>query len=585
MTSSPIGTRITMTLIGAIAGVSLWLFIDVLDELIDNRHLYVWLFSAVAGFFSVLLALTGPVRIPAAALGAASLSLPAAALFGWASLRYAEVSAYLDNPLPVFALVLIIVVGTPFVAAMLKDRQAWRHYPLLFDISWTITVRYAAAWLFVGVAWAVIGLSNELLQIVGITVIEDLLEIDAVPYGLTGLVLGLALAVVYELRDYVSPFLILRLLRLLLPAVLVVIAVFIAALPFRGLTNLLGGFSPATTMLAMAWGAITLLTTALDKSDEEAVQTGWMRLATKALVVFLPVLAALAAWAIALRVMQYGWTPARLAAALVAGYTLAYALIYTGSVVLRGAWMARIRRANAVMALLLIAGAALWLTPVLNAERISTASQLARVTSGSATPDQAAIWEMQRDWGKPGQAGVAALREMRDLDDHAGLTRRLDEAARADSRASYDKRRDTAERGGRIRALHDLMPVLGGELGERAFVELPEFQLIDWLRACRRDAGDGAPGCALVLGAFIPSDRDARGILFLLSGEDRVDVLSVVVRDGRVFSTGAVQDEGSGRKPQLGAADLRDIQGGGYEIRPSSRRALWLGDTELIPNN
>ena len=80
-------------------------------------------------------------------------------------------------------------------------------------------------------------------------IISDLLDIDGVPFVLTGLVLGLAIAVVNELSDYVSPYLILQLLRLLLPVLVVVMAVFIVALPFRGLSGLFGGLSAAATLM------------------------------------------------------------------------------------------------------------------------------------------------------------------------------------------------------------------------------------------------------------------------------------------------------------------------------------------------
>ncbi len=107
----------------------------------------------------------------------------------------------------------------PFLIAALGPVGNWRDYPELFNQSWNIVVRYVAAWLFMGLFWAVLLLSNELFGIIGLEILDDLLDIAPVPYVLSGLVLGLALAVVNELSEYVSPYLILRLLRLLLPLV------------------------------------------------------------------------------------------------------------------------------------------------------------------------------------------------------------------------------------------------------------------------------------------------------------------------------------------------------------------------------
>ncbi len=131
-------------------------------------------------------------------------------------------------------------------------------------------------------------LSGVLFELVGVTLIKDLLEIDAAAWAITGAVFGLALAVVNELSDFVSPFLILRLLRLLLPLVLGVLVVFLTALPFRGLTGLFGGMSSAATLLAMVAAAVTLISAAVDESDEDAVADGWMAHATRLLIPSFP---------------------------------------------------------------------------------------------------------------------------------------------------------------------------------------------------------------------------------------------------------------------------------------------------------
>ena len=87
--------------------------------------------------------------------------------------------------------------------------RAGRHYPALFLESWGVVVRYGAAWVFTGLFWLVIFLSDQLLQIVGVTVIEWILDFEPAPFLLTGLSFGVAIAVVDELSDYVSPNLVL----------------------------------------------------------------------------------------------------------------------------------------------------------------------------------------------------------------------------------------------------------------------------------------------------------------------------------------------------------------------------------------
>ena len=101
--------------------------------------------------------------------------------------------------------------------------------------------------------------------------------------------------------------------------------------------------------------------------------------AAQATALILPVMAGLAAYAVWLRVGQHGWTPERLFVALACGLALVYGLVYALAVLRGVGWMGRIRQAQhrSGAAVILLAG--LWLTPVLNAERISARNQLGAV--------------------------------------------------------------------------------------------------------------------------------------------------------------------------------------------------------------
>jgi hypothetical protein len=66
--------------------------------------------------------------------------------------------------------------------------------------------------------------------------------------------LGLGMAVIHDLAELLSPYVVLRVFRLFLPVVLAVMAIFLVALPFRGLDGLAGGLSPAMLLLVMVGG-------------------------------------------------------------------------------------------------------------------------------------------------------------------------------------------------------------------------------------------------------------------------------------------------------------------------------------------
>jgi len=579
--------RIGLAIAGALAGLSLWLLIDVLDDLIDNRHLHLFVFAVAGAFFATLLAMTGPLPMRRAAPAALGVALPAAALLTWGSYRFVSLDDYLSTVHPLLAFAVITAVPLPFLIAWLRGGEAWNFYPALFNHAWNIVVRYAAAWLFVGVFWGVVYLSDALFQIVGLQIIEDLLEIDWVPYVLTGTVLGLAIAVVNELSDYVSPYLILRLLRLLLPVVLVVVPVFVAALPFRGLSGLFGGLSVAATLLAMAAGVATLVTTALDQSDEEAVASRPMRLFTQALALMLPVIAVLGAYAVWLRIAQYGWTPDRLVAACVAAFGVAYAAVYALAVLFRSGWMARIRAANVWLALALVAVAALWLTPVLNPQRISAASQLARFEAGKTPVDQLDLWEIGREWGIAGEAALARLAAMQTHPDFAALQVRLARLAEAGSKYDYTQGNTQTGQADTRAAIVAALPQRPGPAAdpERAsdlLTELRDFELTALRTACERRTAAGNPACVLIYLEVQPGRAGEEELLVYAQRPGNVNAIAFgSAGQGRARLDTPYTISGSGLR-RMGDAAIDALIAGDYALEPARMQVLHLKDSILF---
>jgi len=514
-----------MALIGGLAGVSLYLLGQVLEQglLPDRAALALTAFAAV--FFGALLAMTGPLPVRRAAVGALGVAMVTAALLLLASLRFADVGDLFGHPAMTLAALVLATVPLPFIIA--SHGPGWCNYPALFSESWTIVVRYASAWLFVAVVWAVLFLSDALLAIVGITFIDQMIEIGLVAFLITGITLGLALAVVTELSDLVSPYLILRLLRLLLPVVLVVMAVFILALPVQGLSALFGSLSAAGTLLAMAMAAATLVTTSIDQTDADAAQSTLMARATQALALMLPVPAALAAYAVWLRVDQHGWTPDRLFAALAALTAFGYGLLYALAVLRGRGWMPRIRQGNVTMALVLLALSAAWLTPLLNAEAWSARDQLARYRAGqvaAADLDTLALGT----WGKPGTAALAELALLAREPGQQALAAML-------AREAVSAPGDNAGLLADLRATLPLQPPDAGAARDRLLAGFSASEHRYWLDNCSNLLPDGRPGCVMLVADFWP----------LLKGDEAVLITSdtggYLVFDGLVTVDGQVQ--------------------------------------------
>jgi hypothetical protein len=561
--------RVLLAAVGALAGLSVHLLTEALALGLLPERVALGLGVLGAVFFGGFLAMAGPLPPRRAALGALGLALAITALVSLAALRHPRADGLFATPFPMLAAATVAFLSLPFWMASQAGR-GWRDDEALFTQSWTIVVRYGAAWLFVGLVWAVLLLSGALLALVGLDI--EVLLIDRAPFApvLTGAALGLGLAVVNELAEVLSPYLILRLMRLLLPPVLAVVALFLAALPLHGLSPLLGGLSVAATLLAIAAVAVTLVSTAVDATDAEAVQGAFMRAATRALAALVAPTAALAAWAVWLRVADQGWTPARVAAATISAVALGYGLAYLRALLSGGGWTARLRSGNRVMALAIVGVAALSLTPLFDAEAISARSQLARFEAGAVGVDDLDLAALAR-WGNAGAAAIAVLEARAAQPGQEALAARLQDRAGwlLPQQAEPDVLR--AE----LQGLIPLRPAEATAERDAILGQLSDWELQGWADSCRLRLPGGAPGCVLVVADFWP-DVAGREAIFLgttPSGYLRQEALTPAGQGSwlrqRVGLLGGTEPP-----PDQAARILADLQARGPVLDPVARFQL-----------
>jgi hypothetical protein len=566
--------RIALALFGALAGYVLWLLSDIWHASGGRAALAALVGGTV--FAGAALGMTGPVPPIRAFLLASPPGLVSGVLVFWASFRFDTARGFAASLHPFAALALFAILAMPFLIALGVDRRQWRAYPVLFREAWSFVVRLAAAGLFTGLFWLGYGLSDQLFRLVEIAALADLVELEGFVPALTGLVFGLALAVLDELAAGASPALAVRLLRLLILPAAGVIAVFLGQLGLRGAAGLPQGLSAATLLLAFAALAVTLVAAAVEGDDARAVRGLPMRALTRLLALSVLPLAAGAGWAVAARVAQYGWSPARLAAAALVLAGLAYGAGYLFAV-LRGARFALwVRRVNKAAALGLIAVAAAWLTPLLDAERISAHSQAARFADGRATAADVDLDALRRDWGRSGRAALDRMAGMTDAPDRAALAARL--------------RGDATGRTGAAALPGHARRALAGPQGDPAAAAVlaaldpGTLALVD--DACARRLAGGVPGCALVVAEFLP-DRPGEEAMLLLAAPGTMPGLTVLA---------FARTEGGGWREAsppgvLGqplheadaAATIAAARAGDAVIGPPSIRALRIGEVELLP--
>ena len=574
--AGPERDRIILALIGAGAGGMLWYLFETLPDLTDDRRIALASITLTGGFFAVLLAALGPLRGGGALRVAVPVAALAAGLLSWASFRHDTVGDFLGTGHVIIAFLTLLALPVPFLIARASPGEGWRDYPALFHHAWRIFVRYLVAAVFVGLFWLLVLLSDQVLQIVGLDVIEKLLELDPVPWLLSGLMLGLGLAVVHELSAYISPYLALRLLRLMLPLVLLVSAVFLIAAPIRGLSNLFGSLSPAALLMAMAVAAVSLITAVLDASDAEGASHPLLLWSARLMALLLPFPGGLAAWAIGQRVVQYGWTPDRLAAAVSAFVVLAYGLTYALSVLRGPGWRAHIRRANIWMALGMIALAALWLSPVLNAERISTRSQIARFEAGKVAPGALDLWAIAHDWGRAGQAGLARL----SAPDHpraAALAAPLARLAEADSRWQWQSE-GGATGPGLSAQIRELLPVYPpGAVLPDALPREPDWQA-RVLKACRETTPGGNPGCVAWVADFSPGVAGLEVLYMYLGPDRRVELRGRDQAGAYVFTSNSEAED----RMSVDVSVLDKVFSGALSVSRAPGQFLLMGESIIV---
>ena len=558
---------IVLTIFGAIAGLAFYALFELLAPKsgFDDVTLTAAVFAIC--FFGGGLMMTGPISFTRSLLPATTLGFVLTPLILWARFRFEDADAFVNSGHPFAVIFVIFVITIPFFIANHAKDMSVRHYPDLFDTAWAVFMRVVVSMVFTGVFWLLLFLSDRLLSLVGLTLIGDILDLDAVPPILTGAVFGLAIMVSYELSDMISAQLVLRLLRLLMPMITVVVGVFVIALPFQGLSNLFGYFSAGSVMMGMGIIATGLVSASIDRTSAEGVQRPWMKGFVQVLACLVPALGGLAIAAVWVRVQDYGWTPDRLAAGTIAVIVFAYGVAYAISILRRGDWGTRLRQSNILLAAGVVVVLALWLTPLLNPQAISSKSQLARLDTGTAAADLP-LYELAHSWGHAGQAAIAELEgRFAQNGDNDALTL-VSQARAAGSIYQFRRDRNDDDRAAKLVALDTKVPVYPeGSVKPSALLSVANGLQRRILNNCETD--DDVSDCAII---SVPASLGQEAHFVVFTGLDQdASLLWFLTRDS------AAQNNGHHLTVRLSEAAKQDLANGDYTIAPPRWSTVRLG--------
>lgn len=316
---------------------------------------------------------------------------------------------------PVFiGLAMVSFMSVPFVSAWGASAKPglalgrW-EYATLFEHAWRNAVITLQAGVLTGLLWIVLRLGAELFRLIGVDWPRDVLEEAwfAIPVTTLSIALGIRAglkraAFVITLRNHW-----LTLTAWLLPLVGLIGSAFVLT-SLGGVDKLFERGLSAFFLLWFAAFWIKFFNSAFQDGQSVPPLGPWLLKILPYTTLALLAITGLAAWALGLRVSQHGLTPDRVWGLLVVIVGLCYGVGYALSLANRAQWMSSIPHANVFAALVMAMGIVLLLSPVLDARKLSTSSQMSRLDAGKVNLAEFDVHAL----GSQGRFGYDALNRL-----------------------------------------------------------------------------------------------------------------------------------------------------------------------------
>lgn len=317
------------------------------------------------------------------------------------------------------ALAPAIFIGHTLVVGAAVDGRRIAAYRTYFDYAWKHGVQLVAGVLFTLAFWALLLLGGQLFELINLDFLVNLIEKPWFSIPLTALAASAALHITDVRPGLVAGIrtLALTLLSWLLPVLAALVTGFLIALPFAGFDVLWATKFAATLLLLAAAALIVLINAVYQDGVPDKMTPPVLRYAVMVCAVALTPIILIAGYALALRVAQYGWTQDRIIAGACVLVGAGYAVGYARAVFRRGPWFAFLERSNIAMACVVPVLVFLLFSPLVDPDRISVNSQMARLASGETKPDALDVKYLRFDAGRYGLAALRGLQAGKGQDD------------------------------------------------------------------------------------------------------------------------------------------------------------------------
>jgi hypothetical protein len=299
-------------------------------------------------------------------------------------------------------------IAHALVLAGARDRRRIAAYATYFDVAWTLGLQLAFSALFVGATWLVLQMGASLFDLIRLTFLSQAIEKAwfSIPVSVFAFASAMHLtdvkpAIVRGIRNLVHV-----LLSWTLPVLTLLVGGFLASLPFTGLEPLWATRSAAGMLLSAAASFVVLINAAWQDGSERPARV--IAVSARVASLLLAPLTLLAAYALALRVLDHGWSLDRVIAAACLLVAACYAGGYAAAAARRG-WLPTLAGVNIAAAFTVIGVLALLLSPLLDPGRIAVASQLARLDAAQIMLRQLDVAYLWDHGARYGRAALARL--------------------------------------------------------------------------------------------------------------------------------------------------------------------------------
>lgn len=325
-----------------------------------------------------------------------------------------------------------------FLKAFMREGHWLPSYGALFGFSWHLFLSFILGWIFTFIFWLILLLWGSLFEIVNINFFKKLFKEEWFLYPVLSLAFAYAIVMFRTKINAVGA--VQRILRalisILLPLLLVIAVMFVAVLPFTGITLIWDKGYGSGTILGLVSLSLFFFN-AVYQDAAEAPYGPVLNNMVKHAVIILIALLALSAYGVSLRIAQYGLTIERILAVILTAVMFCYLLLYALIIIYKSStWSLHFGNANTVMALVICLIIILMFTPILNTSKMSVNSQLARLDEGKVSVDDFDFQFLARN-GYYGRQALHVLQARDDITSSKLLSKRV-EIAITDS---YRRRR------------------------------------------------------------------------------------------------------------------------------------------------